>query len=188
MQLPVFSDKLPEYVSYGAFGAVAGHELTHGFDNNGAHYDENGKYADWWDNTTVTNFNKKAKCFIDQFSKYTIPGLDGKPLPVNGKLTQGENIADSGGISASYAAWERRDKVKPNEQLQGLEEFTKEQMFFVSYGSWWCGKTREAALVNQVLTDPHSPNDVRILGTLANTRPFKEAFNCKVKEPTCELW
>lgn len=188
MQLPVFSDVLPEYVSYGAFGAVAGHELTHGFDNNGAHYDENGRYSDWWDNTTVANFDKKTKCFVEQYGKYSIPGLDGKPLNVNGKLTQGENIADAGGLSAAYSAWERRDKVKPNQLLQGLEEFSKEQMFFVSYANWWCGKTREAALVNQVLTDPHSPSDKRILGTLANSRPFKEAFKCKVKEPTCELW
>jgi endothelin-converting enzyme len=94
MQLPVFGEGLPEYVSYGAFGAVAGHELTHGFDNNGAHYDENGKYADWWDNTTTVNFDKKTECFVDQYAKFTVPGLDGQPLHVNGRLTLGENIAD----------------------------------------------------------------------------------------------
>jgi endothelin-converting enzyme len=188
MQLPVFSDALPEYVSYGAFGSVAGHELTHGFDNNGAHYDENGKYADWWDNTTVANFEKKTQCFVDQFNKFSVPGLDGQPLHVNGKLTLGENIADAGGIAAAYAAYQRRNAAKPDKHIAGLEMFTKEQMFFVSYSTWWCGKVRPAQAVQYIYTDPHSPADKRILGTLANSAGFREAFKCKNKQPTCELW
>jgi endothelin-converting enzyme len=188
MQLPVFGDELPEYVSYGAFGSVAGHELTHGFDNNGAHYDETGKYADWWDNTTLSNFNKKTKCFVDQYQAFTIPGLDGKPLHVNGKLTLGENIADAGGLTASFAAWQKRAKTSPNKLLPGLEQFSAEQMFFISYSNWWCGKVRPAQAVNYVYTDPHSPADKRIIGTLSNSKAFREAFQCKVKQPSCELW
>ena len=188
MQLPAFSASLPEYVSYGAFGSVAGHELTHGFDNNGAHYDEKGVYADWWDNTTLANFEKKTKCFVDQYAKYTIPGLNGEKLHINGRLTLGENIADAGGLSASFAAWQRRDKAKPDMLLPGFESFTKEQLFFLSYSNWWCGKVRPAQAVNYLYTDTHSPADKRIDGTLANSRQFREAFNCKVKEPICEIW
>jgi endothelin-converting enzyme len=188
MQLPVFSADLPEYVSYGAFGAVAGHELTHGFDNHGSHFDENGVLRDWWDNTTLTNFDKKSQCFVDQFAKFTEVGLDGENLHVNGKLTLGENIADAGGLTASYAAWKQRDKVNPNPSLPGLEEFSKDQLFFIAYSSWWCGKVRPAQKVNYIYSDPHSPSDKRVIGTTANSKAFREAFNCKVKEPTCELW
>ncbi|KAF2420974.1 endothelin-converting enzyme [Tothia fuscella] len=188
MQLPVFGEGLPEYVSYGAFGAVAGHELTHGFDNNGAKYDENGKYADWWDNSTVTNFDRKAECFVNQYANYTVTGLDGKPLHVNGRLTLGENIADAGGLTAAYSAWKKRDAAAPNPKLPGLEEFSKEQLFFMSYSNWWCGKVRPAQAVAYIYSDSHSPADKRILGTTANSAAFREAFKCKVKEPTCELW
>lgn len=90
MQMPVFNAELPEYVNYGAFGAVAGHELTHAFDNHGAKYDERGVLRDWWDNTTQSHFDKKTKCFVDQYQNFTVPGLDGEPLHVNGILTLGE--------------------------------------------------------------------------------------------------
>ncbi|KAE9987683.1 hypothetical protein EG328_001916 [Venturia inaequalis] len=188
MQTPVFGDQLPEYVSYGSFGSVAGHELTHGFDNNGAHYDEKGRYADWWDNTTLANFDKKTQCFVNQFDKYTVVGPGNKVLHVNGRFTSGENIADAGGINAAYAAWQKRNAAKPDKHIAGLEMFTKEQMFFVAYSTWWCGKTRPAQAEQAIYTDPHSPNEARILGTLANTAGFKEAFKCKEKKPTCELW
>ncbi|TID22410.1 endothelin-converting enzyme [Venturia nashicola] len=188
MQNPVFGDQLPEYVSYGAFGSVAGHELTHGFDNDGAHYDERGVYQDWWDNTTVANFNKKTQCFVDQFNKYSVIGSEGKPLNVNGKLTLGENIADTGGINAAYAAWQKRNAAKQDRHIAGLEQFTREQAFFVAYGNFWCGKARPSYAEQQIYADVHSPTDARIMGTLANTAGFKEAFQCKDKKPTCELW
>jgi endothelin-converting enzyme len=188
MQLPVFSADLPEYVSYGAFGAVAGHELTHGFDNHGSHFDEHGVLRDWWDNTTTANFDKRTQCFVKQYEKFTVPGLDGEQLHVNGKLTLGENIADAGGLTASYAAWKQRDHDKPNPGLPGLEEFSKDQLFFIAFANWWCGKVRPAQKVNYVYSDPHSPADKRIIGTTANSAAFKKAFNCPVKEPTCELW
>ncbi|KAF1812755.1 peptidase family M13 [Eremomyces bilateralis CBS 781.70] len=188
MQYPVFQLGLPEYVSYGSFGAVAGHELSHGFDNSGRNYDVNGTYTDWWDNSTVTAFEQRANCFVQQYGNFTVPGLDNQPLHVNGDLTLGENIADAGGVSAAYGAWSLREFTQPNQLLPGLERFSKEQMFFISFGTTWCGKVRKETAVNRVYTDPHSPPQYRILGTLANSRPFKEAFNCPVKEPTCELW
>jgi endothelin-converting enzyme len=188
MQQPLFNLDLPEYVSYGAFGAVAGHELTHSFDNSGSNYDENGAYTSWWDNATLANFENKTSCFVDQYSKYSIITPSGEPLNVNGELTLGENIADGGGLSAAYAAWQKRNAESPNAVLAGLEEYTTEQLFYLSFGGVWCGQRRPAELVRRIYSDPHSPMNVRILGTVANQRGFKEAFNCAVKTPTCELW
>ncbi|KAK3318734.1 hypothetical protein B0H66DRAFT_248726 [Apodospora peruviana] len=188
MQFPVFDVNLPAYVSYGAFGSVAGHELSHAFDSTGRHYDQNGNYTDWWTNSTVEAFKERAQCFVDQYSNYTVPGPDGKPLHVNGRLTLGENLADAGGLSASFQAWKIRNSEKPNANLPGLEHFSQSQLFFVSYSNWWCGKSRPDTAINRIYTDPHAPKWARILGTMANSREFRESFQCKSKEPTCELW
>lgn len=162
MQAPVFHDpSVPRYLSYGAFGAVAGHELSHAFDSSGSNYDQNGNYTDWWDNSTIKAFKTKTDCFVDQYHNYTIPTKDG-PLPVNGKLTLGENIADAGGLTAAFQSWRQRDNEKADQVLPGLEKFTKEQVFFLAYGLTWCGKTREEEAVRRIYTDPHSPNSYRI--------------------------
>ncbi|KAI1460816.1 endothelin-converting enzyme 1 [Annulohypoxylon moriforme] len=188
MQFPVFELGLPGYVSYGAFASVAGHELSHAFDNSGRHYDEHGNFTDWWTNNTVQEFDKRANCFVDQYSNFTVQGNNGEPLHVNGKLTLGENIADAGGVSAAFAAWKDRTASAPDQSLPGLDFFTHEQLFFVFYGNWWCGKVRKEQAIQGIYTDPHSPAFARVLGTTANSRAFRESFNCPVKEPTCELW
>ncbi|KAK6612031.1 Endothelin-converting enzyme 1-like protein 1 [Botrytis cinerea] len=191
MQFPVFDVAVPQYLSYGAFGAVSGHELSHAFDSTGRHYDQNGNYTDWWTPSTVAAFKERAQCFIDQYSNYSIPGPDDKPLYVNGKLTLGENIADAGGLSASFAAWKKRqgESNEKNQNLPGLSEhFSQDQLFFVSYANWWCGKTTKETAINRLYTDPHAPKWARVLGTMANSREFKEAFSCKEKEPVCKLW
>ncbi|TVY92492.1 Endothelin-converting enzyme, partial [Lachnellula willkommii] len=188
MQFPVFDVEVPQYLSYGAFGSVSGHELSHAFDSTGRHYDQNGNYTDWWTNSTVEGFTERAECFVDQYAKYTVPGPDENPIHVNGKLTLGENIADAGGVSAAFAAWKKRTAETPNEDLPGLDYFTQDQLFFVSYANWWCGKSRKETAINRIYTDPHAPKWARILGTMANSRDFTESFQCKKKEPTCELW
>ncbi|KAH8727731.1 peptidase family M13 [Phaeosphaeriaceae sp. PMI808] len=188
MQFPVFDVNTPAYMSYGAFGSVAGHELSHAFDSTGRHYDQNGNYTDWWSNSTVDAFKKKAECFVDQYAKFSVPGTDDKPLHVNGRLTLGENIADAGGLSASFQAWQRRAAEKPNKDLPGLEHFTHDQLFFVTYSNWWCGKSRKDTAISRIYTDPHSPKWARVLGTMANSREFRESFQCKAKEPTCQIW
>ncbi|KAH0372742.1 peptidase family M13, partial [Aureobasidium melanogenum] len=188
MQAPVFYDpSIPKYLSYGAFGAVAGHELSHAFDSSGRNYDQNGNYTDWWDKPTVEAFKTKTDCFVEQYHNYTVPTKNGR-LPINGKLTLGENIADAGGLTAAYQSWKRRDDEKADLMLPGLDHFTKEQIFFLAYGQTWCGKMREEQIVQRIYTDPHSPDMFRIKGTTANSREFREAFNCPVKAPTCELW
>lgn len=188
MQFPVFDVDVPAYISYGAFGSVAGHELSHAFDSTGRHYDQNGNYTDWWSDGTVKAFEERTKCFIEQYGNFSIPGPDDKPLHVNGRLTLGENIADAGGLSASFQAWKRRSAQKPNAHLPGLEHFTQSQLFFVSYSNWWCGKSRRDTAINRIYTDPHAPKWARILGTMANSREFRESFQCRSKKPTCELW
>jgi endothelin-converting enzyme len=188
MQFPVFDVNVPEYLSYGAFASVAGHELSHAFDSTGRHYDETGNYTDWWTENTIKEFEKRAQCFIDQYSNYTVIGPNGNEVHVNGRLTLGENIADSGGVNAAFVAWKKRAAEKPNQDLPGLEGFTQEQVFHISYANWWCGKTTPQQALNWIYTDPHSPKDARVLGTMANAKSFRESFNCPVKTPTCKLW
>lgn len=188
MQHPVFYDpRVPQYLSYGAFGAVAGHELSHAFDNTGSQYDETGRYADWWDNDTRVAFEDKTKCYVDQYAKFSVPGPKG-PLHVNGKLTLGENVADAGGIHAAFSAWKEKEAVKPSQALPGLEKFTNDQLFFINYANWWCGKSTKEAAVEAIYLDPHAPKWARIIGTMANSADFKKAFNCPSKKATCELW
>lgn len=191
MQFPLFGVELPSYVSYGAFGAVAGHELSHAFDNNGRHYDLHGRYSNWWTNGTIAAFTAKAQCLVDEFGNFTVEGKDG-PVHVNGEQTLGENIADSGGLTAAWSAWNERRKTvataQPELSLPGLDHFSHEQLFYISFGNAWCSKFRPAMLTNRMATDVHSPDMVRIKGTVLNSRGFREAFQCPVKEPTCELW
>ena len=206
MQKPVFYDpSIPQYLTYGAFGAISGHELSHAFDSSGRHYDESGNYTDWWDDATVKAFEEKVKCFIDQYEEFTVPNPNGNPLHVNGRLTLGENIADAGGLNAAFGAWKAVEAQHQSQLLPGLQDFSKEQMFFISYANWWCGKSRPEAAVSAIYRDPHAPMWARILvrkipcpkmphmltitkGAVANSQHFRESFNCPVKQPTCELW
>jgi endothelin-converting enzyme len=187
MQPPVFyGASAPMYLAYGAFGAVSGHELSHGkcfprislllvrlylltrleaFDSTGRHYDQSGNYTSWWDDKTIEAFETRAQCFVDQYGNFTVPGPDpdSKPLHVNGRLTLGENIADAGGLAAAFHAWKKRDDASPDALLPGLGNFTKEQLFFVAYGSWWCSKTTKEAAIQAIYSDPHAPKPARIL-------------------------
>lgn len=108
-------------------------------------------------------FEKRADCFVDQYEKFTVPGPNDKPLHVNGRLTLGENIADAGGLRAAFEAWKRHDKADPNGMLPGLGNFTKEQLFFISYSNWWCSKTTKEAAISRIYRDPHAPKWARIL-------------------------
>jgi len=190
MQFPGFGSELPKYINYGAFGAVAGHELSHAFDNNGRHYDVHGNMTDWWTNSTVTAFEERTGCFVKEYGNFTAAGPNGTTLHVNGKATLGENIADAGGLSASYSAWLKRRQSYPDLDLPGLSDvFSQDQLFYLSYGNFWCSKYTQSALTRAIYTDEHSPAFARIEGTaMMNSRGFREAFNCPAKEPVCELW
>lgn len=191
MQSPVFYDpSVPQYLSYGAFGSVSGHELSHGeynihqntwtifltsiaFDSSGRHYDQTGNFTGWWDNSTIHAFKAKAQCFVDQYHKFTVAGPDDRRLHINGLLTLGENIADAGGLTASFQAWKERELYDPSELLPGLLGFSKAQLFFISYGNWWCGKTRKEEIINRIYQDPHSPNFARIIVSARLRRSLK---------------
>ncbi|KAK9453157.1 hypothetical protein V1511DRAFT_505797 [Dipodascopsis uninucleata] len=187
LQPPVFSEHQPSYLNYGAFGAVAGHELSHAFDNQGRFYDERGVLNDWWTASTSKEFDDRAQCFVDQYSEYYITDENGKELHVNGKLTEGENIADNGGIAAAFKAWREHEVKNPSAVLPGLN-LTKEQLFFVNYGRWWCSKSRPGTAAQRIYTDPHSPAFVRVLAAADDSQDFIDAFQCKNKQPRCVLW
>ena len=140
--------------------------ITEAFDSTGRHYDQIGNYTDWWDNKTVEAFKDKAQCFVDQYHEFTVQKPDGGSLHVNGRLTLGENIADAGGVNAAFSAWKENEAKDPSQLLPGLQHLSKEQVFFISYANFWCGKIRPETAVNLIYRDPHSPSWARILVSL----------------------
>jgi len=188
-----FSSDRPKYMNYGAIGWVIGHEITHGFDDQGRQFDEEGNLVDWWHPETKKRYLKKAQCIISQYGNYTIKALDNMQL--NGINTQGENIADNGGIKEAYRAynsWVSRHGAEP--RLPGVN-YTPRQLFWVSAANVWCAKYRPKALKLRVLTGVHSPDQFRVQGPFSNMEDFSRDFNCPVgsnmnppKENKCQVW
>lgn len=180
LQPPFFSQKWPGYLNYGAFGHVAAHELTHAFDSAGRLYNQKGKLEEWWTNATSERFNVKQDCIVKQYSDYTIDDGKGGTIHVNGNLTSGENIGDSGLIQA-YRAWQAQYHVSlesGNEYtLPGLN-YTREQLFFISFAQIWANAIKPATAVQLIRTDPHSPGRYRVEGTVSNIPEFAKAFKC----------
>jgi len=198
LQPPFFEGGRPRFLNYGAMGMVIGHEITHGFDDQGRQYDGTGNVSPWWSEATIENFAPKAQCFIDQYSNYTVPELVGilgeEDAHLNGKMTQGENIADNGGIREAYRAYVRSVESQGEDQaLPGLEMYTSEQLLFVSYAQVWCEIMTTESLLGQVLGDPHSPGKFRVQGPLGNSEDFLQAFSCPAdssmnRPDKCILW
>jgi endothelin-converting enzyme len=194
---PFFSKDWPAYLSYGAFGQVASHELTHAFDSAGRLYNQEGKLEEWWTNATSEGFNEKQICLAKQYSSYSVDDGHGGKVYVNGNLTSGENIGDSGIIQA-YRAWKAQfaDSFEAgNEYLLPGLNYTRDQLFFIAFGRIWAENIKPAALVQRIRTDPHSPAQFRVDGTLHNVPEFAKAFNCSPKaklnpppEKRCLLW
>ncbi|WKX96997.1 hypothetical protein Q1695_013003 [Nippostrongylus brasiliensis] len=191
LQAPFFHESFPRALNYGGIGAVIGHEITHGFDDQGRQFDSVGNLREWWDSGVKKKFVERAQCIIDQYGKIEVPGIG---LKVNGKLTQGENIADNGGVKQAFKAYKRYLKKHGEEKrIKGLEEYNNEQMFFMGYATIWCGHMTQDSLINLVLTDPHSPQRYRVNQVLANQPEFAAAFQCDVgtrMNPTerCAVW
>lgn len=169
LQPPFFYADADDAVNYGGIGMVIGHELTHGFDDQGRQFDADGNLKDWWTEEDGTNFKKLADKFVVQYNAYY--PLDS--LHVNGELTLGENIADLGGIIIAFSAFKNTKQGKSGEKINGL---TPDQRFFISFAQIWRGHSTKEALRNQILTDPHSPRKYRIIGPLSNFQPFYDAF------------
>jgi putative endopeptidase len=176
-QPPFFSTAFDEAVNYGGLGTVIGHEITHGFDDQGRKYDQKGNLRDWWQPLDLENFNKLAQLVSDQFSSYTV--LDGK-LNVNGPLVLGESIADLGGLRLSLAAYHKKTASKPAPSLDG---FTPEQRFFLAYARLWATHTRADYERLQINVDVHPPARHRVNGPLSNLPEFAKAFQCPPGSP-----
>ena len=170
LQPPFFDPKADDAVNYGGIGTVIGHEMTHGFDDSGRQYDAQGNLVDWWTPESAERYKARATNVVKQFSAYTV--LDGVHL--KGELTQGENIADLGGLKVAYGALQKALAGKSRAKIDG---FTPEQRFFLSYASVWRDVFREAEQRRRVNVDPHSPGEWRVRGPLSNLDEFAQAFD-----------
>ncbi|MFO0321354.1 MAG: M13 family metallopeptidase [Bacteroidota bacterium] len=172
MQVPFFDPNADDAFNYGVMGAIIGHELTHGFDDQGAQFDADGNLKMWWTESDYKNFKDKTKLIIEQFNHYI--AID--TLHVNGELTQGENIADLGGLTMAYYAYKKSLNGKKSPLIAG---FTGEQRFFISWAQGWKSLIRDASLKQMIATNPHSPGNFRAVGPLSNMPEFYEAFDVK---------
>ena len=177
LQPPFFSAASDDAINYGGIGAVIGHEMTHGFDDQGRQFDADGNLKEWWTDVDKKKFDERAQKVIDQYGNYT--AID--DLKLNGQLTQGENIADIGGVRIAWTAlqekWAKEGKPAP------IDGFTAEQRFFLGWAQVWRSNIRKEALRMRVLTDPHSPAIHRVNGVVANMPEFFTAFGCDANSP-----
>ncbi len=170
LQFPFFDFGADDAINYGGIGAVIGHEMTHGFDDQGAQYAADGNLSNWWTPEDEAKFKAKTKMVVDQFNKYTV--LDS--IHVNGELTLGENIADLGGVTIAYDAFK---KTKQGQSTDKIDGFTPDQRFFLSWAQVWRGKSTPERAKQLIKTDPHSPGEWRAVAPLTNFEPWYKAFN-----------
>jgi len=186
LQPPAFDPTSDAAPNYGDTGGTIGHELTHGFDDEGRQFDAHGNLRDWWTAEDAKKFQERADCISTQYSGYTI--ID--DIKINGKLTLGEDVADLGGLLLAYMAWKEDTKGQKLDPIDGL---TPDQRFFVGYGQSWCGETRDETKRLRATVDPHSPEKYRTNGVVSNMPQFQQAFHCKFGSPMvnkiqCRVW
>jgi len=183
---PQFDPRVDDAVNYGAIGMVIGHEMTHGFDDEGRQYDAEGNLKDWWTADDSKRFDALAQKVVEQYDAYVAVDT----LHLNGKLTLGENIADLGGLTIAFHAWQRSLKGKPAPVIDG---YTGEQRFFLGFAQAWRRKLRPELTRTAALTDPHSTAYWRVNGPLSNMQEFRQAWGCKDGDPMVradriEIW
>jgi len=187
MQPPFYDVKAASYVNYGAIGMVIGHELTHGFDDEGSQFAGNGNLENWWQPEVMQKFQDKTSCVSAQYSKYeALPGRN-----VDGELTLGENIADLGGLKLAFMAY--RQSRQGAASMTVADGFTEDQQFFLAAGQAWCAKGTDEMMSMLVQTDPHSPPKFRINGSVSSMPEFAQAFSCSEGSPmrpakACAVW
>jgi len=190
LQPPFFDKSMDDAVNFGGIGLVIGHELTHGFDDQGRKYDPHGNLRDWWTEQDGKEFEKRVSCVADEYSNFV--AVD--DLKLNGRLTLGENTADNGGARIALAALEQMiADDKTGKEGQKIDGYTPEQRFFLGFGRVWCEKRRPEIARTRVLTDPHSPGKYRVDGVVQNMPEFQKAWGCKpgqpmVAENACHVW
>jgi endothelin-converting enzyme/putative endopeptidase len=190
LQPPFFDKKMDDAVNFGGAGLVIGHELTHGFDDQGRKFDPQGNLHDWWTEQDGKEFEKRVSCVADEYSSFV--AVD--DVKLNGRLTLGENTADNGGARIALAALERMiAEDKTGKEGQSIDGFTPEQRFFLGFARVWCEKRRPELARTSVLTDPHSPGKYRVDGVVQNMPEFQKAWGCKAGQPmvaenACHVW
>jgi putative endopeptidase len=188
-QPPFFSDKEDEAANFGDMGSTIGHELTHGFDDEGRQFDKEGNLKDWWTKDDEAKFKQKAQCMVDQYDAIeAVPGVH-----LNGKLTLGENLADLGGLWLAWLAWQDKAEAEHLDMTAKTEGYTPEQRFWIAYAQQWCTQTRPEQLRSQAQTDPHAPDEYRTNSVLQDLPEFAKSFNCKlpdkmVSAKPCRVW
>jgi len=189
IQPTFFDSSYPMYVNFAGIGMVMGHELIHGFDDQGRQYDGTGMLKQWWTDNVVRAFESRASCLVSQYSKFKV----GNNF-VNGNLTLGENIADNGGLRAAYDAFVSYEQQNgPGPTLPVTDKSTNQQLFFLAFAQSWCQLISPESAQNLIFIDPHSPAFARVNGPLQNYDKFAAAYNCPVgssMNPTakCQLW
>ncbi|KAF5279864.1 hypothetical protein FQA39_LY18209 [Lamprigera yunnana] len=188
LQKPFYDATYPPSLNYGGMGVVLGHELTHGFDDQGREYDKNGNMHKWWNNETIEKFKERTKCFVDQYSKFRVYGKN-----INGNQTLGENIADNGGLTAAYHAYLDLEKSRPHVPVLPGLNLTHRQLFFVAFAQVWCSLSTSESTNLQIEKDTHSPARVRVTASLSNLNEFSKEFKCKTgsrmnPSEKCEVW
>ncbi|XP_012937858.1 endothelin-converting enzyme homolog [Aplysia californica] len=188
LQAPFFDKSFPQSLNYGAMGVVMGHELTHGFDDQGREFDKNGNLKQWWDPAAIRRFQEKTQCMVDQYSSYTIHGEHER-----GKQTLGENIADNGGLKSAYHAYKNWVSRNGEEQLLPAIGLSHQQLFFLSFAQVWCWNSKPESDHLQVIKDAHAPAKSRVIGPLSNSYDFAEVFKCPKNskmnpQKKCEVW
>jgi putative endopeptidase len=190
LQPPFYGANMDDAVNYGAIGVVIGHELTHGFDDQGRKYDGEGNLKDWWTAEDGKAFEERANCTAAEYSSFVGVKDDKGEVHLNGKLTLGENTADNGGLKLAYMALLN---LIGNTQVKPIDGYTPPQRFFIAYGQIWCQNVTNQQARVSALTDPHSSGRWRVNGVVQNSAAFQEAFGCKagqpmVREPACRVW
>ncbi|OWF36277.1 neprilysin-like [Mizuhopecten yessoensis] len=192
LQPPFYYKGYPKSLNYGGIGMVIGHEITHGFDDRGRQFDKDGNLKQWWDDAVIERFKNQTSCIVDQYGNYTMPGIG---IALNGIQTQGENIADNGGLKEAYRAYSKWEtsQEKREDLLPGLTHLNHHQLFFLNFAQVWCGTMRPEAAVNRIRTGLHSPGRFRVIGTLQNSKEFSQVFNCPAGSymnpvKKCEVW
>jgi len=186
LQPPFYDNGRDDAINYGGVGAVVGHELTHGFDDQGAKFDPQGNLRDWWTAEDKAEFEKRTGCEVNEYNGFVPTG----DVHVNGKLTLGENTADNGGLRLAYNAMEKAMAADKGKNSQG---FTKEQLLFLGWGQVWCENARPEYSALMAKTNPHSPGKFRVIGVVQNMPEFQQAFGCKAGQPmvsqnACRVW
>jgi putative endopeptidase len=190
LQPPFFDKSMDDAVNFGGIGLVIGHELTHGFDDQGRKFDPRGNLHDWWTEQDGKEFEKRVSCVADEYSNFV--AVD--DLKLNGRLTLGENTADNGGARVALMALEQMiADDKTGKEGQKIDGYTPEQRFFLGFGRVWCEKRRPEVARSRVLTDPHSPGKYRVNGVVQNMPEFQKAWGCKAGQPmvaenACHVW